>query len=157
MPPSSTFPSFASAPPLDREAAPADDTRRVLLVDDHRLLLETNADFLRDAGYDVVTALDGEEATRCLQRQRFDVVVTDILLPGKDGIEIIIGLQRSRPKVKVIAISAGGMLRASSHLTVAQRIGANQTLAKPFSPEDLLQAIKQVLATPVAPGQSGFR
>ena len=118
----------------------------ILLVDDNAGLLKMQAEFLRSAGYVVTTAANGKEALRLTQEQAFDLVVTDLVMPEKEGIETIIELRRKIPAMKIIAMSGGGRGDAKDYLIVAQKLGAAKTLAKPFSGKELVEAVASVLS-----------
>ena len=124
---------------------------RILLVDDDELLRGTLHQILVRAGYDVDDASNGKVAVREYRRQRCDVVITDIVMPDKEGLGTIRELRRVDPNVKIIAISGGGLGKAGDYLGIAQMLGAVRTLAKPFLPETLLAMIAEVLADPDTP------
>ena len=99
-----------------------------------RLVLETE-------GYDVLLASNGQEGLRLLQVHAADVVITDIFMPGKDGLEVTTALQRVLPNLRIIAISGV----SSDSLSVARQLGAHRTLRKPFLVKNLLDVIRQEL------------
>ena len=121
-------------------------TQRTLLVvddqDDLRLTLQAT---LEGAGYRVVTAADGRDANKAFAHERLDLVLTDLLMPDKDGIEVITDLRESRPELPVIAMSGGGKMSADYYLKLARALGAKAILQKPFSNEQLLITIAFVL------------
>ena len=119
---------------------------KILLVDDNQDLLGLQGEFLRMSGHEVETAVNGVEALAQASRKNFDLVVTDIIMPSKDGIEVIIALRKSQPSAKIIAISGGGRLNAKDYLGIAQKLGAAATLAKPFSGSELVATVERVLA-----------
>ncbi|MES2642638.1 MAG: response regulator [Myxococcota bacterium] len=121
--------------------------RRVLVVDDNEDIRYLMQVILTAGGYHVEVASDGVEAIAAQQRQAFDLIITDLFMPHQDGIETIATLRKSFPEVRVIAVSGGGRLLASTgYLATALAIGANAALAKPFDPELLLQTVRSVLA-----------
>jgi DNA-binding response OmpR family regulator len=117
-----------------------------LVIDDEELLRRTVQRTLADAGYDVVDAADGEAGLEQLKHGAFDIAVVDIIMPGKEGIETIMQLRRSRPAMKIIAVSGGGAPGEWNLLGVAQRLGADRALAKPFTADQLLAVVKEALA-----------
>ncbi len=122
----------------------------VLLIEDNadlRLMLEQT---LASAGYEVKTAEDGSRAIALFQNNPPDVVVTDIYMPNRDGLEVIMEIRASFPQTKIIAIS--GQITHKNMLPVAKTLGALRTLAKPFQPQQLLSAVQEVLQPPSAPG-----
>ena len=118
----------------------------ILLVDDneqYRTMLHT---VLSRAGYEVQEARDGKEACSVYGRRPTDLVITDLIMPEKEGLETIKELREKNPQVKIIAISGGGRANAEDYLRVAQGFGAQRILAKPFSHKELLEAVNQVLS-----------
>jgi DNA-binding response OmpR family regulator len=128
----------------------------ILLVDDDPLLRTTLAFALEQKGYAVTEAVDGEDALRRFRLAPTDLVITDLVMPNKEGIETIIELRREFPAVGIIAMSGGPAHNAPLYLTVAGRLGAMRTLQKPFNLDRLLAAIRDVLAAsaPTAPESS---
>lgn len=117
----------------------------VLVVDDEADALATVALCLRAAGYDVTTARDGREAARLIDGRTFDLVITDLLMPQVDGIELLTHVKATRPGLPVIAVSGGADYFGDSNLLeVAVKMGARFTLVKPFSPRQLLNAVTAV-------------
>jgi len=116
---------------------------RVLVIDDDldtRMLLEET---LKSAGHEVVLASDGKEGLAIYRTKPADIVITDIYMPGKGGLETIIELRQSYPEVPIIALSGTGAARAM--LSIAQKFGAVAVLQKPFAAKDLISALKKVL------------
>jgi DNA-binding response OmpR family regulator len=96
------------------------------------------------AGYDVVAAADGEEALTAYAAAPTDVIITDLLMPRKDGVETIRGLRRQHPDARVIAVTA--TRGRFNRLTAARHVGAHRTFLKPFGMSDLLTVVQDVLA-----------
>jgi DNA-binding response OmpR family regulator len=119
---------------------------RVLLIDDNESLRSSLHRTLVRAGYEVEDAPNGDLALRAYRRQPADVVITDIVMPDKEGLETIRELRRLYPDVKIIAISGGGTGRANDYLDLARRLGASRILAKPFLGDDILALVAEVLA-----------
>jgi PAS domain S-box-containing protein len=115
----------------------------ILVVDDEESVRDFFAQVLVRTGYEVVAARNGAEALDKFRERRFDLVLTDLVMPEKEGIEMIGILRKERPDLKVVAVSGafGG-----AFLQVAQLLGANATLLKPVSPDQLLAAVRGVLA-----------
>jgi DNA-binding response OmpR family regulator len=118
---------------------------RILIIDDEELLRETIAQVLDDAGFDTRAASDGEEGIAEFRKSPSDLVITDILMPTKEGIETIRELRRLSSGVKIIAMSGGGNLLKTSYLDVARQLGANVVLRKPFEMRALLDAVNNCL------------
>ena len=120
--------------------------RSVLIVEDDALMRSFVADVLAGEGHRVEVAPDGASALALLEREPFDLVITDIIMPEQDGIEAIMDLRRGRPELKLIAISGGGRAEPENYLHSAQLLGANRTLRKPFTNEAILAAVKDLIA-----------
>lgn len=117
------------------------------------LLIDDDVDFramlsvaLRQMSHEVVEAAEGAEGVGLFQSRAFDLVITDLIMPGQEGIETISVLVKLCPQVKIIAMSGGGRTSPESNLKMSKRLGAKAVLAKPFSMEDLGTAIETVLA-----------
>ena len=95
-------------------------------------------------GYDVVAVADGEQALAAFQAAPADLIITDLLMPRKDGVDTIRGLRGHHPDVRVIAVTAAR--GRFNRLIAARHVGANRTLLKPFNLGDLLSAVQDVLA-----------
>ncbi len=115
----------------------------VLIVDDDeetRIFLQSA---LLRAGFSAFTAASGAEAVRVCRAQRIDVVIVDIWMPDKDGLETIMDIRRGSPEARIIAMSGGGKLGSMHPLAFASRLGARRTLIKPFTHEQLLSTISE--------------
>lgn len=115
----------------------------VLVVDDSPHIVDFISELLRRAGHAVVCARSGREATAILESLTVDVLITDVLMPDGDGIELLHGLRRSgRIMPRVVAISGGGRYVDSQNcLTIAAGAGAHVCLRKPFTDVELLAAL----------------
>ena len=120
----------------------------ILLVDDDEGVRGILHKTLVVAGYEVEDAVNGDLALAAYRRQPRDLVITDLVMPDKDGLETIMALRRINPAVKIIAISGGGrsLGLGQLYLETAQAIGASRILAKPFPSAVLLTAVADVLA-----------
>ncbi len=119
---------------------------RVLVVDDDFQMREMLGVILGRKGYDVATAPDGSVAVRLQKEKPYDIVITDIIMPEKEGLETISEIRRNYPRVKIIAISGGGRNRPDGYLELAKQIGANMVLAKPFGSWEILSAVRELTA-----------
>jgi CheY-like chemotaxis protein len=122
------------------------DATPILVVEDDEIFRRVLRSALENAGYRVVTAADGGEAEAALARQEFALVVTDLIMPGKDGIEMIKELRKTYPRLPILAISGGGRMPRDGYLKVAQLLGAHAVLGKPFSNEQLLTVVSGLLS-----------
>lgn len=123
---------------------------RILLIEDDDPLRQVIAQSLVLAGHEVFQAADGRQGLEIFHAATFDLVLTDLVMPGKEGVETIIELRREQPALKIIAMS-GGMPRSDFYLNLAAHLGAQRTLAKPFTPTELIKVIDEVLAGPATP------
>jgi CheY-like chemotaxis protein len=118
---------------------------RILLVDDDDLSRSTIHQMLERAGHDVISTGHGSEALKICQDRPVELVVTDLIMPDTDGLELIQELRRAAPAVRIVAISGGGRVNANEYLTVARKFGASAILAKPFSNLELREAVERAL------------
>ncbi len=93
-------------------------------------------------------ASDGSEGLILNRSNPADLVITDILMPEKEGIETIREMRRDFPETKIIAISGGGRLYTSDYLKIAQHIGADRVFAKPFEKNEILAAVQELIGFP---------
>lgn len=117
----------------------------ILVIDDDVLIRKLIVKTLQRAGYDVAASADGLEASRAHRLEPADLIITDLFMPEKEGMEVIMEIRRDFPGVKIIAISGAGSLGATEYLEVARMLGASRTLAKPFTQDDLLAAVRELL------------
>jgi CheY-like chemotaxis protein len=115
----------------------------ILIVDDEAPVRDVLKHKLEQCGYDVCEAADGNEAIRALESVSFDLVITDIIMPEKDGIETICFLRAKQPDVKVIAISAPSN---QLFLESAYGLGAARVFNKPLKLAELAQAVEELLS-----------
>ena len=118
----------------------------ILVIEDDAQARKLIKRILEDAGYAVTEAGDGKEGVIQFNQKPADLVITDIVMPEQEGMETIRLLRKAVPKVKIIAVSGGGRVGPEDYLLMAKKFGARQTLKKPFKREELLKAVKDVLA-----------
>ncbi len=112
---------------------------KILLVDDEERVRSTLKEVLESDGYEVQEVSNGKEALESFARSAPDLILTDIVMPDTEGIELIMRIRKSDPNVKIIAMSGG------NYLEIARKLGADRILAKPFSNQVLLDAVKATL------------
>jgi len=118
---------------------------KLLVIDDDENMRGFLSDILSMAGHTVSTAVDGQEGLAKFLLTKYDLVVTDIVMPNKEGIEVIRDLRHHNPEIKIIAIS-GGLNSSDFYLEIAQKLGADLSIKKPFSHNsELLEAINKLL------------
>jgi len=118
---------------------------KILVIDDDEALRTMVCRTLTLAGFEVVEASDGTEGLKAARTQHPDLVVTDIVMPEKEGMEIIRTLRQELPQLPVIAMS-GGNVRSGTYLNFALALGAEIVLDKPFRTTQLLDSINGLLA-----------
>ena len=118
--------------------------KRVLVIDDNPDMRRTMQVLLESEGFAVSVAADGEEALRIQKSSPAQVVVTDIFMPGKEGIETIYELRRQFPQTKVIVMSGGSRVTGVDYFEVARELGAVKALKKPFAPGELIDAVREL-------------
>ncbi len=120
---------------------------KILLVDDDPIVLESLDLTLQEGGHDVTPVNDGLYAVEEANRNVFDVLITDLIMPGKEGIETIRHFQKHHPGTAIIAITGGARISSTPYLKIAKALGAQATLAKPFSASELYSAVDRVAAS----------
>jgi CheY-like chemotaxis protein len=123
------------------------EAKRVLVIDDNPDMRRTMQALLESEGYAVAVAADGEEALRLQRDLPAAVVITDIYMPGKEGIETIYELRKHFPQTKVIVMSGGSRVTGVDYFQVARELGAVKTLKKPFTPAELIDAVRELTVT----------
>lgn len=119
--------------------------KTILVIDDEQLIRLQIRNALELEGFVVQEAANGQEGLARIATTQPDVVITDILMPEKEGIETIMELRRLYPSIRIIAISGGGRTGNKDFLRTATHLGADRTLAKPFGLADLLTLVRDVL------------
>jgi two-component system cell cycle response regulator CpdR len=118
---------------------------KILVLDDEPSILLMIKKMLEKAGYEVSVALNGIEGMRLFEKDKYDMVITDIIMPEKEGLETIFELRKLHPQLKIIAISGGGRIGPDGYLPGAKLLGANMVFQKPLVQKDLLNAIATLL------------
>ncbi|MFI5356407.1 MAG: response regulator [Opitutales bacterium] len=114
----------------------------ILLVDDEKDIRDIAGLLLESAGYKVCCAADGRAALLALDEQPFDLVITDMLMPEMDGVELMAAIRRQNPDQRIIAMSGGGRAPKESYLKIGHLCGAHELLSKPFNREQLLRVVE---------------
>ena len=115
---------------------------RILAVDDQRYFRELLEGLLTEEGYDVVTASSGEEALRILDQSHFDIVLTDLVMPGMDGNDLVHRVKARDPEQEIVVVT--GVVDVKTAVD-AMKLGAAEYLIKPFDRETLATAIEKIL------------
>ena len=119
--------------------------KSILVIDDDESIRVLFRSILEFEGYRVVEASDGGRGLMEYGKTPTDLVITDLIMPGKEGIETIRDLRRRFPDVKVIAVSGGGRIGPDSYLKMAKGVGALRTLSKPFDRSTLVKTVEEVI------------
>ena len=127
----------------------------ILIIDDEKDVRVVLKEVLRRAGYDVTLAANGREGLEKLAADGADMVITDVIMPGIDGVAMVQQIHEARPDMPIIVISGGGnvapmdyepgAISTSAYLASATIAGANRTLTKPFERQELLDAVRALL------------
>jgi CheY-like chemotaxis protein len=121
---------------------------RILVIDDDELLRRFVVALLERRHYTVESADSGETGIKLAAESEFDLVITDIVMPGIEGLETIKQIRRHKPDIKILAVSGGGSSKGD-YLHYAERLGANAALAKPFEPVEFLDLVASLVKPPV--------
>jgi CheY-like chemotaxis protein len=118
---------------------------KILVIEDDSSFRNVLVQMLEKAGHTVRSAEDGNKALEICPVFQPDVVLTDIIMPDKEGLETIQELLQLCPQMRIIAMSGGGRVGPDSYLPLAKKLGAKATLQKPFMRDELMAAISEVL------------
>ena len=118
---------------------------RILVLDDDPDVRSVLEAALNNAGHAVRGAGDGAAGLRLAREHTFDLVVTDMMMPEKDGFEVINALRAADPRLPIVAISSGGRTQSPVYLKIAQTLGVDATLTKPIKPDALVECVEAVL------------
>ena len=117
----------------------------ILIIDDEKAILGFLKERLMDEGFKVLTASDGKEGMNLFNGNKVDLVITDIIMPDKDGFITIMELKKICPDIKIIAMSGGGRGHPEHYLDTAKCFRAQYTIEKPFKTSDLLKMVYALL------------
>lgn len=118
---------------------------KILVLDDEPSILLMITKMLEKEGYEVSVALNGKEGMRLFEMEKPDLLITDIIMPEKEGLETIFELRKKHPELKIIAISGGGRISPNGYLPGAKLLGANMVFQKPLVQKDFLNAVSLLL------------
>ncbi len=119
----------------------------ILIIDDDPQINHLLQDVLELEGYQVITAQRATEGLHHLETTTIDLVITDVIMPDKEGLETIREMRQRFPQTKILAISGGLTRSGVDVLEIAKRLGANSVLSKPFGVEDLIKSVRMLLET----------
>lgn len=118
---------------------------KILIIDDEDIARRMFRIMLEREGHEVAEASNGNEGLERIRDFKADLVITDIVMPEKEGIETIKDLRKEFPEVKIIAISGGGRITPDAYLEVAESMGADASFEKPIRREKLVKAVEELL------------
>lgn len=120
----------------------------ILVIDDDQHVRGMLRTVLEDFGYNVLEAPDGNVGVQLFSENRVDLIITDIIMPDKEGLETIREIKKSSPDAKIIAISGGAKVGPGTYLKLAERLGAQRVFEKPIQISVLLSSIAELLGDP---------
>lgn len=119
--------------------------KKILIIEDDQHLSSVLVYLLEKEGFSVDHAENGAQASTLYKQNIYCLIITDIIMPGKDGFEIIMDLKTFQPETKILAISGGGLSDPEEYLRTGKTLGATATLQKPFEKSDLLKAVHNLM------------
>lgn len=118
---------------------------RILVVDDNVMIRKVIKNIFKEENYDIEEAENGEEGLDLIKKKKFDLVITDIIMPKMEGLELIMHIKRDFPDIKIIAISEG----KPYYLYMAKKLGTEKVFTKPLDLHDFLDAVKKIIQFPI--------
>lgn len=118
---------------------------KILVLDDEPSILLMIKKMLEKEGHEVTVALNGIEGMELFEQNKPDLVITDIIMPGKEGLETILELRKNHPELKIIAISGGGRISPEGYLPGAKLLGANAVFQKPLVQKEFMATVAELL------------
>lgn len=119
---------------------------KILVIDDNENVRAVLIEVLEGEGYQVVSADNGRHGVDLFRSEKPDLVITDLIMPEKEGIETIREIRTDSPAARIIAISGGGRSYSADYLKLARALGASDVIKKPFDPDDLAATVRNRLA-----------
>ena len=119
---------------------------KILVIDDNDQFLEIMREYLENEGYEVLVASDGKIGVELYREKKPDLVITDVIMPEKDGAQVIFDLQKEFPGIKMIVMTGGGQCNAQAYLkSITAFSNVKYAFEKPFAMDKLLQSVKEVV------------
>ena len=119
--------------------------KKILVIDDEAFICKMLKKLLEKNHYTVMDASDGKKGIQIFQERHPDLIITDLIMPGKEGLETIREIKKLNPDIKIIAMSGGGVVDPELYLQLAEKMGANKSFSKPIDNEVLLLTVKNLL------------
>ena len=120
--------------------------KKILIIDDEPHILLMLKKMLERAGYEIDIASNGLEGLELFKKYPSDLVITDIIMPEKEGLETIREMKRLQSELKIIAMSGGGKITADSYLQTAKLFGASRVIEKPFTQQQMVEAVNDLIS-----------
>lgn len=120
----------------------------ILLIDDNDVFRKAISDSLQIMNFDVTPLNDGKNVAHYLKLKKYDIIVTDIIMPERDGFETINDIRKYDEHIPIIAITGDGSYDLNQNLIIAEQLGANDSIMKPFETSDLVEKINNILHHP---------
>lgn len=133
-----------SLPPTAMQPGPA-----VLVIDDDPAIVHSLTSVFESYGIPIATARDGAQGLAKFRRIKPVVVLTDVIMPERDGIGVLVEMRRERPEIKIVVMSGGGRIGKSDFLTVAHKLGADSIIQKPLDIDQVVATVRAYLAPSV--------
>jgi YesN/AraC family two-component response regulator len=118
---------------------------KILVIDDEPSIAIMLKKMLEKAGHEIEIALNGNEGLNLVDKFQPELLITDIVMPEKEGLELIFDLRKKKPELKIIAISGGGKFQFGGYLTSAKHLGADRVFQKPLDHKEFIQAVSDLL------------
>ncbi|MCP3942370.1 MAG: response regulator [Desulfobacteraceae bacterium] len=125
-------------------------TRQILVIDDEKPIRTILRKLFQKQGYKVLEANNGNMGIQIFKKNRVDLVIVDLIMPEKDGIETILELKCLDPDIKIIAISGGGIIQPDLYLKLAKKFGAIYSFQKPIKVDKMLILVNDLFISPPA-------
>lgn len=120
---------------------------RIMVVDDDEAFRQTVCELLAEGDFEILSAESGTQLFTVLKKQSVDIVLTDIVMPDEDGLEIVRKIKKMNPAPKIVAMSGGGRIAATDYLEIARLMGVSATIQKPFKQQELVGLLQQVFSS----------
>lgn len=119
--------------------------KKILIIDDEPHILLMLKKMLERNGYEIDLAANGNEGLKLFNKNPSSLVITDIIMPEKEGLETIREMRRLQPDLKIIAMSGGGKVSADNYLEIAKIFGASKVIEKPFTQKEMVSAVNELM------------
>lgn len=119
--------------------------KKILVIDDEELMQLMLIELFNSNGFDAAGASNGIDGMEMLYKEKYDLVLTDLVMPEKEGVETIKDIKATFPGIKIIAMSGGGRLNGVDYLELASALGADRAFHKPFDRKELITEVKALL------------